>query len=112
MKGRARRPLRTVLRIIRSLLSPCHLVTLSPCLLLLAGCLSDNRRNGDPLLGPGAAAPPAANGAAALPPASIGRPPGSTAALAAGPAKPGDARSGLQIGTTPPAKTTLKARGQ
>jgi hypothetical protein len=97
MKGRMLRTRFGLSRIIRCVLSPCHLATLSPCLiLLLAGCNGDNRREGDPLLGAPVAGP------AALPPPSSS---GSTAALAGGtsPSRPADSRSGLQIGSgTPP----------
>src|SRR5262249_19040957 len=60
----------------------------------LTGCIGDNRREPDPLLG----GPIAAGPAAPPPPSSAG----STAALASGTARPPDARSGLQIGSGPP----------
>jgi hypothetical protein len=98
--------------------SPCHLVTLSPCLLLLLGCATDFRRNGDPLVG----APPVP---AAAPPAALGKPApapapvplavatgGSTAAVASGPLRSSNPNA-LHIGdnNTPltPARPSLPA---
>ena len=82
----------------------CHLVTLSFCLFFLAGCATDNRRGADPLLGgvPSAGSTAAASGAPGprQPLPAAGRP-ASTAALASGPSRPPDPRSGLHIGDAP-----------
>jgi len=91
---------------------PVLLATLSVC--LLAGCATDRPRAGDPFFGgaltggpPAGPAPGSAAGPGApLAPAPSAVPPawpaataaGSTAALASGPARLPDSRSGLQIG--------------
>src|SRR4051794_16218392 len=72
----------------------------APLLIVLAGCAGDNRRGPDPLLGGPIAGP------AALPPPSSA---GSTAALASGSSRPPEARSGLQIGSSPPPAALVTA---
>jgi hypothetical protein len=84
-----------------------RLLPLAPVLVLLAGCAAGDRNGPDPFFGGSPwrppATPPTASAAPAAPPSfPTATSSSSTAALASGPSRPPDSRSGLQIGAPGP----------